>query len=353
MAIALVLLEHIFRSRPESGSTVRWLMVPLRNPDLGVQIFFVLSGFLITGILLRERERTGGINLRNFYIRRAFRIWPAYYVFLAVMALLSASRVVTIDRGDLLSSALFLWDYSPVADSPWLDHTWSLSVEEQFYLLWPLLLVRLSPRQAVRVAASVILVSPFIRVATYLFAADARISGYFHTRADLLLAGCLLALLPVAHPDLAKRLSDTARRPAAPVAAIAFLSLAPYGTELAGGMWTITIMWTITAVAIGILLLVATDERPSRVKSALAWRPLVGLGLISFSVYLWQQLFTVAELTPWLVVPSVVALPVAVACSVSIGWVSYQIVERPFLKMKDGFGRAPASGRLLRFRSRS
>lgn len=338
MAITVVLVGHIFRSRPESTSEPwRWLMIPFRNPDLGVQIFFVLSGFLITGILLRERDRTGAVSLRDFYVRRALRIWPAFYVFLAVATALALVGVLAIDTADTVSAALFAWNYSPTARSPWLEHTWSLSVEEQFYLLWPLLLVRLSARRAVHVATTAILVSPIIRVVTYFLVPDGRISGYFHTRADLLLAGCLLALLPVAYPALEERLREVTRRPATPILAVAFLVLAPYGTELAGGMWTITVMWTITAVAIGAVLLLATDPRPSRIKSALGWQPLVALGLISFSVYLWQQLFTIAEVSPWLRFP-----PIAVMCSVLAGWLSYRIVERPFLTMKDRIGQKAA-----------
>ena len=104
-------------------------------------IFFVISGYLITTLLLREHEKYGTINLTNFYIRRIFRIFPPFYFYVSVLAFCTLLGVVGLTRGDLLSALTFTWDYSPFANSWTLQHVWSLGVEEQFYIWWPTILV--------------------------------------------------------------------------------------------------------------------------------------------------------------------------------------------------------------------
>jgi len=99
----------------------------------GVDAFFVISGFLITYLLLKEKDATGTISLRNFYFRRFFRIFPPFYAYLAVVGILWVAGLARQDVRAFLSAATYTWNYAPHATSWLLAHTWSLSLEEQFY----------------------------------------------------------------------------------------------------------------------------------------------------------------------------------------------------------------------------
>jgi len=119
--------------------------------ESGVRIFFIISGFLITKLLLYELESTGRISLKAFYRRRILRIFPAFYSYWLVMLLLNVSGLLVIPGKDLAYAATYTINY--VLHRPWhLGHLWSLAVEEQFYALWPLTLVLLGRRRAFWVA---------------------------------------------------------------------------------------------------------------------------------------------------------------------------------------------------------
>ena len=115
------------------------LMLPFAG--LGVQIFFVISGFLITTLLIREEKADHQISIGAFYIRRIFRILPAFMVFMFTLFALRAAGIIQLDNEAFGRSALFVCNFSIEKCSWWLAHTWSLGVEEQFYLAWPLLFV--------------------------------------------------------------------------------------------------------------------------------------------------------------------------------------------------------------------
>jgi peptidoglycan/LPS O-acetylase OafA/YrhL len=131
-SVLLVLVGH------ETSSVLGRLPIGLfRNGALGVNVFFVISGFLITHLMLGELDATGWLSLKNFYIRRAFRIFPAYYAYLAVVGVLSLAHFYPVDWKSLLGAATYTLDYFPMP-LPWiLAHSWSLCAEEHFYLLWP------------------------------------------------------------------------------------------------------------------------------------------------------------------------------------------------------------------------
>ncbi len=135
---------------------------------LGVSIFFVISGFLITTLLVCEHHTTQSINLKNFYIRRAFRIFPGFYAYWLVALALTLLGFTHLSHSDLISAAVYVWNYVPRHVCTWcLGHTWSLSVEEQFYLLWPLILKFSGPTRGKWTALVVVFSAPFIRVASY------------------------------------------------------------------------------------------------------------------------------------------------------------------------------------------
>jgi peptidoglycan/LPS O-acetylase OafA/YrhL len=135
------------------------------NGSLGVRIFFCISGFLITYLLLQERKHTGLIDLKAFYVRRALRILPAAYAFIAVLAILTAAGLLRLPACNFVTALTFTKNYGCVvlADA----HLWSLGVEEQFYLLWPFIVAPCSPMRTMAVATALCFVAPLSRGLEY------------------------------------------------------------------------------------------------------------------------------------------------------------------------------------------
>jgi len=159
LSILLVLVGHV----AGTVNAPEWL-TPLHNlGNFGVKIFFVISGFLITLLLLEELGVSGRIDLRGFYLRRCCRIFPAFYFFIGCIVLANAGGYIELYPNDVLHAATFTMNYHH--DRAWaLNHTWSLAVEEQFYLLWPLLLMLLGIGRALVCAAVLVIAAPLIRI---------------------------------------------------------------------------------------------------------------------------------------------------------------------------------------------
>src|SRR4051794_3114804 len=152
IAILMVLVCHA----SSWMASDRWRMF-LQNGRVGVDLFFVLSGFLITGILLDTRHDKN--RTRNFYVRRGLRIWPLYFVFLAVA--LIAFRKMLPAQPNIWVYVLFIQNFLYLREAgPFLEPTWSLAVEEQFYMVWPWLAFRLSRATIFKVCCAVLVVSP-------------------------------------------------------------------------------------------------------------------------------------------------------------------------------------------------
>src|SRR5215475_12800497 len=183
ISITLVVLSHL----------VKWEHISLHFPrvygTLGVRIFFVLSGFLITKILLQEHERTATISLRDFYIRRAYRIFPAAVVYLLVVGGIFWHQLRWYD----IAAATF-YVANMQTSLPWmLGHLWSLSIEEQFYLLWPFAL-KIWFRRRTAILVGVFLFTPAFLTALYALHARGGIVSSLPVYADGLAIGCLLAI---------------------------------------------------------------------------------------------------------------------------------------------------------------
>ncbi|SHF62547.1 acyltransferase family protein [Geodermatophilus nigrescens] len=342
IAVLLVVGDHTIGAFTDEEAGVPRLLSAVSSGAVGVTLFFVLSGYLITGILTRERARTGRVDFGAFYLRRTLRILPAFYVFLTVVALLGVAGAVDVSGAQLLSAGLFVWDYSPAADGWWLGHTWSLAIEEQFYLLWPLALAFLRPQRAVWIAVAYLVAAPAIRLGNYVLVESARDDVWmmFHARADALLLGCLLALLPTAYPAAWARLRGLAgARATVPLALVAIVGSSLLSKRF-GGYWELPFGLTVVTLGGGVLLLVAvTRETPSVFTRVLRWRVLTAVGLISYSLYLWQQLFLAPE---DIALPVVGTTPLAVPAAFAAATLSYLLVERPFLRLKDRLSRSSA-----------
>lgn len=270
IAILMVLVTH-YQEAFHHG----YARVDMGN--LGVQIFFVLSGYLITSHLMAENR----IDLKGFYIRRAFRILPASLSYLFVLALLTTFTPLKVSGDDVWACLLLFRNYTgETAQTTCTGHFWSLSLEEQFYLAWPTALVLLGRLRAAVTAAVFVAAIALFRILNWSFySADLRFQRT-EVRADGLLIGCLLALVLTAAP-LRRWVEGRAAwffwsaLPILIIDAFRFHRLIPLHESLA------------IAAMIG-----ATSLRPRLlIGRALEWEWIKATGLLSYSIYIWQGLF--------------------------------------------------------------
>jgi len=312
--------------------------------DLGVSAFFVLSGFLITWLLLREYEASGTLSLRQFYVRRVLRIFPAYYAFIAVSYALDSVRGDHWPDGLGPSAVFYVVNYynalhgHPVTS---IAHAWSLGVEEQFYLMWPillLLLLRGGTMRAARVLAVVIAGVMVWRCALYLGmrVGTAYVYNAFDTRFDNLAVGCVLALTASA-PWLQRVAGRLAGSPLAPVATLAALLVSR--TAL-GNTYHYAVGFTVDAVLVAVLIVQLLQLSRSGLWSWLESPPARYLGAISYPLYLWHlwglgvgHRFQAAGLVGEFVAGLLACIVLASG--------SYYLIERPFLALKRRFEVAP------------
>lgn len=331
ISILLVVVGHARHALPELSGGANLVATLLGNQSLGVSTFFALSGFLITTLLLREHAATGTLNLKHFYLRRTFRILPAFYFYVAVIAVLNVVNGWNIPGPHFLSALTFTWNYLPFTEGWWLGHGWSLSVEEQFYLFWPVALLLLGRRRTIWLAVGLIVASPLLRLATYALLPDwrGRISIMLHTRVDALMFGCLLALLPWNGPVMrfAQRLLDWRVHW---VAGAFLFIVSPLLAEHFHGVYLLPVGYSLEGLCIALLLFWVVTRPETPVGRVLNARPVVHIGLLSFSLYLWQQPFT------W---PGMVHEPGVFPLNLLGAWLaaefSYRFVEKSFLRLRQ------------------
>lgn len=295
----------------------------------GVLIFFAISGFLITLRLFQESGGKDRISLRAFFAKRAFRILPAMLVYLVALVLLQAAHAIQLERNDWFAT-IFLTNYLP--GSWYTRHFWSLSVEEHFYLLWPLCILIAGWRRSLWIGIALIGVVGVWRgyklAHLGLKASDARfdeVRGLFlsHTdaRLDYIMAGCVLALLLVLYPGSARVLV----RCGSGLGLLCLLAL----LGLSAGLRRFD-LHTAQAVLIA-LIVVGTSFRPSSLGRVLSHPAMLFTGKISYSLYLWQQLFLAPTHRAFLHSPA--ALPVKFAGAFAVAFLSYRLVERPMIHL--------------------
>lgn len=295
--------------------------------NLGVRVFFVISGFIISTLLLRERERTGDISLKDFYARRIFRIIPAYYAFVAAVVLLIPTGRVPARYSELPAVLLYFSNYQVAHGS--LGHSWSLSVEEQFYLLWPGTLLLLGLRRSVYVCGALLITAPAFRVLSELHLWPTYPKFAFESACDALAAGCLLALLRSrlwAIPAYQRIISSP------------FVAGLPAGALVLMALDSGSILRDVVGYPVLNLGIAMTLDRYMRfplypVGRMLNLRPVVWIGVLSYSLYLWQQLFAFRwglQLSAFEPHPVVTRLACTFACAAA----SFYLVERPFLRLR-------------------
>jgi peptidoglycan/LPS O-acetylase OafA/YrhL len=322
IAILLVIAGHeLFGTRFQQVAT------------LGVLLFFALSGFLITTLLLHEEATFGSVSLPAFYMRRGLRILPAMWFFIAAMTVLWVMGTITdVPRYEFAVCLLYLRNI--FGRSSTLAHLWSLSLEEQFYLLWPLILVILRPAARLRAAAFLVITGCVWRgvaIAGHLFDYNMGIV-YERTdfRFDSVLSGCVLAIGLVRHEAALRRWFVRLPKVTDAVLLLGLLAL----NLKAHAAWFVPFDLTLQTVLATLLLGRLVTAEGGVTRDLLAASPMRWLGRLSYSWYLWQQPFIMTRPGSWGILR---VRPLDAVASLVLAAFSYYVVERPFLRLKSRF----------------
>jgi peptidoglycan/LPS O-acetylase OafA/YrhL len=331
VAILLVIMQHMaswsrFNDR---------LWASLGN--LGVDVFFVVSGYIITLRLLNELDSTSTIRLRHFYMRRAFRILPLVCSYLFVLILLSSSiRLPGIRSSEVIGSLFFLRNYQVAAmqQGHYTEHFWSLAVEEHFYLGWPLLLLWLGKRRGLWFALVGAVacagwrlydcthpntwigrILPGHSIWARQIRTDARIDG--------ILLGCAVAILLTWYPVRAFIQLNFRKTMPLVVALLLILNV------VRAHAWSTLTSYLLICLALASTLLIEEGLAHKWLNS----RVLVWMGTISYSAYIWQQLFLTrleAFRSPF---GKSGFFPLNLVCVVAISTLSFYLIERPCIAL--------------------
>lgn len=312
-AIGLVLVDHMWRGHFEGGG-------------IGVTIFFVLSGYLITSLLMKEAMLEGRIRLRDFYLRRALRLWPALIAMLLGTTLLGASLKSALVAGTYLTDVANMNGHLV---TPY-GQTWSLAVEEQFYLVWPLCLVLLlaisgRARNLILMAAIVFSIAGCGVWTVVTLKESGAIGPEIFSpflQGHGLLIGCLLALTRVVW------------RPRRMGTVVGVLTMAQLVIAVLGSVLVrehLALLWNVLSevLAVSMILCLVTLNT-----GMYALRPVVWMGRRSYAIYLWHlPLITILTLNGWWH-----AAPLGVALSLLLAEISGRFVEEPFLRLRERLG---------------
>jgi peptidoglycan/LPS O-acetylase OafA/YrhL len=324
LSIGLVIFNHVASTLPGSSYGV-----------FGVSIFFVISGFLITWLMCKEEDVHAQVSLRSFYARRALRILPPAFLFLAAVQILGLLRLADVAPHDVFYCIIFMRNI--LGTGIHTAHFWSLSVEEQFYLGWPLLFIVLRTNRArLIVTFASFLVLPFWQHTVFVMHHGAQFvnSERFDMRCGFILAGCCLALANH-EPRLRAALQTIRTRAVGIVSAILCV-------------WAISPFFPIrlfagSCAAIAVALVV--NSVIEREHGFLNWTPVVWIGNLSYSIYLWQQIFCIDSRLGWLGM-----FPINILASIAFACGSFYLLERPLAKMRSRVPHFLNPSILLRFK---
>jgi peptidoglycan/LPS O-acetylase OafA/YrhL len=324
MAILLVLLEHL----------TYYGKHPVLVGSLGVDVFFVLSGYLITSRLVAEQDKTGRISLPRFYLRRVFRILPPVCAYVVAMIVLKwVVRTADVNGSQIAASLFFFRNYQYSAHPTGLltAQFWSLAIEEHFYLFWPAVLVWFGRRKALVSAAVLAAASAAWRLA---LERNSTVAALVHcptpaqavirtdARLDGLLVGCVLALL--LRNEAVRRFIYRNFPRGAPAILLMGLYADLHRTHGFPALTTYLLLALMLAST-----LIVTEGLSYR---ALNLRPLVWIGSISYSIYIWQQVFLL-HLPGDMPLGRLNVFPMDLVCVVGVAWASFHLLEGPSIRL--------------------
>jgi len=338
-SIALVMLHH-----SQLQCTIPILDAILRSlsniGEIGVELFFAISGLLICSRLLDEESHSGRINVKNFYIRRCFRILPPAIFYLLVIAILAAFHIIPLWPLDWFAALLFFRNYtmvfeylhhSPLALHWYTGHFWSLSMEEHFYLILPAVLVLFKKTRRYILISLVFVIALWRFMLTHILHANYQINFRTDTHADALLIAAVIAvsLYPLLRHRSAARCIPAWSFPVFLMIEIFLLSAHP------------PFFATLQAMVLPLLILSTVLHPNAAPGCILEATPIRWAGWISYSLYLWQQLFFGVNFvgSP----PRLAFLrrtPINLIALLICACFSYYLVEKPFIRLGHRLTRA-------------
>jgi peptidoglycan/LPS O-acetylase OafA/YrhL len=341
LAVMLVFFGHSVLY----GKTSHLIPMGLDAGYTGVAVFFVLSGYLITTLLLREEDRTGAISLRYFYIRRAIRLFPALWFYLFIITIISSfGGLQEYPWHSLLSSLLYVRNL--VGRGHETNHLWSLSIEEQFYLIWPLVMVALPRRNLARLLIAAWGLAGITLWRIYAARHGLATAGALYMRSDFRfdapLFGCVLALIQRQIPQAISWANSTPRRSDL-LMIVGIASLIAWFVVNPGDIMYPGIYATVAGL-LGVVLVLSQIGTPGPLSRCLTWWPLLELGRISYGLYLWQQLFLGPPAHGF---EGIRSFPLAQLASFGAALVSYRFLESPLLRLKDRIFQIPVVERVV------
>ena len=326
ISILLVLVAH---SRFSEGFPVKYADLA-RHGGVGVTVFFVISGFLITFLLLNEQEKTGRISLKQFYINRVLRILPVFLFYSLFIIVLKNFKLIGLFGDSLHYVFTFTVNFDHHINWYFL-HFWSLSVEEQFYVFWPAILL-LFNKHLKTVLIALIMYSCFARVIAYRFPAYAVISlSPFFNYSDAIFTGALGGAVFFKNPAICRHwvFRSYWLQMVALILIIAFVYFTGYGK-----LGKVALPFGNIIISASVLFLIFSYITPGNplVFNFLNSRILVHIGILSYSIYIWQQFFFVGKFNGlW---PT---FPVNILVIYFVSLASYYLLERPFLRLRKQF----------------
>lgn len=321
ISIILVLIAH---SRLSTGFPARYEDLA-RHGAVGVTVFFVISGFLITWLLLTEQKNKGYINLKRFYINRCFRILPVFLLYTLFVFYWNHKENIDLKNTDLLHVLTFTVNFQE--DRNWYTgHFWTLSIEEQFYIFWPVILI-LFNKHLKTTLYLLIIYSCISRVIAYKFSVIAIITlTPFFNYSDAIFVGALGGIIFFENPVICKKTIFNSYP--AQLLAVFLICVFVYCSGY-GKLAKVALPFGNLIISTSILFLLFSYIRPSNsiVYKFLNSRFIVHIGILSYSIYIWQQFFVVGKYG-WRIFP----LSILVIYVVSL--ISYYLWEKSFLTMK-------------------
>jgi peptidoglycan/LPS O-acetylase OafA/YrhL len=311
----------------------------LREGEWGVQIFFVISGFLITTLLLRERRRTGGISIRDFYIRRSLRIWPLYYATVAVYVVIELTLERGTDRSRIFFHYLpgfltytYTWCITPQWPTSVFNLSWTLCTEEQFYAIWPLVL---------RFFRGIWSTAAIVGVMLLRVAAGYHWTDRFLPRESLPARVLLTVSIPICLGVLLAQGLDTKRgfRWLYAILGFRWSALAAL-VALAACLAPLHPPYLMASIATTYLVGACVIREDNTLAGILSLRPVAFLGVLSYGMYLLNSL---SKSAVYAVLDRVglgqplIAFPLALAVAAAAAYLARRYIELPFLELKKRF----------------
>lgn len=342
LSIGLVIMHHsqIHCTVPIIGPLLRSLS---SFGELGVELFFAISGLLICSRLLDEESRNGHISIKAFYLRRCFRILPAALLYLLVIAMLAAFHVIPLLPLDWFGALLFFRNYamvfeylrhSPLALHWYTGHFWSLSMEEHFYFVLPGLLLAFKRTRLWVIAGLTVAVAIWRSIVAHAMHLNYQMGFRTDTHVDALL---MPALIAVALYPLTRNRSATRYIPSWSFPILVAMEITLLVT-------TIPFFSTLQAIVIPLLILSTVLHACTIQGRLLEMKPLRWIGRISYSLYLWQQLFfgnNFVSSPPALAVLR--ETPINLVALIGCATFSYYLVEKPFVALGHKLAQASVS----------